>query len=71
MNALNALELDGAKVFPKTLAITPTHYQEVPFQSIDLPMQQTLSTSGIALGTIIAMSLILREIRLLIQACKG
>jgi hypothetical protein len=71
MKTPNSLELDGAKVFPKILASTPSHYQEVPSQSIDLLMQQSLSTGGVAVGTIIAMSLLLREIRLLIQACKG
>jgi hypothetical protein len=69
MKTPNSLELDGAKVFPKTLASAPT--REVPSQSIDLLMQQSLSTGSVAIGTIIAMSLLLREIRLLIQACKG
>ena len=71
MNALDSLKLDGAKVLHQVLAITPTHCQEIPSQSIGLPVQQMLSTGGIALGTIVAMSLMLREIRFLIQACKG
>jgi hypothetical protein len=71
MKTPNSLELGGAKVLTKTLASNPTRSQEVPSQSIDLLVQQSLSTGSVAIGTIIAMSLLLREIRLLIQAYKG
>lgn len=53
---------------------THTTHTEQPAEStypiLSPGVQQQLSMGGIAIGTIVCLTLLLREIRLLVQACK-
>ena len=44
---------------------------EFPHPILSPGVQQQLSMGGIAIGTIVCLTLLLREIRLLVEACKS
>ncbi len=65
--------LNNGTVNPPSLKLVAQTVQpaEEIYKILTPEMQQQVSTGGIAIGTIVSLTLLIRQIRLLVEACKS